>query len=54
MINSVALVGRLTNDPELRYTPLGVAMCRFTVVVNGAFSNEQFEREADFIQCLAW
>lgn len=54
MINSVVLVGRLTKDPELRYTPSGVAMCRFTVAVNRAFSNEQGEREADFIQCLAW
>lgn len=54
MINRVTLVGRLTKDPELRYTPNGVPMTRFTVAVNRTFSNQQGEREADFISCLAW
>ncbi|WP_042478405.1 single-stranded DNA-binding protein [Bacillus ndiopicus] len=54
MINRVVLVGRLTKDPELRYTPSGVPMARFTVAVNRTFSNQQGEREADFISCLAW
>ncbi|PIJ98031.1 single-stranded DNA-binding protein [Lysinibacillus sphaericus] len=54
MINRVVLVGRLTKDPELRYTPNGIACTRFTVAVNRTFSNQQGEREADFISCIAW
>lgn len=54
MINRVVLVGRLTKDPELRYTPSGVAVCRFTLAVNRQFSNQQGERQADFINVLTW
>lgn len=54
MINRVVLVGRLTKDPELRYTPSGLPVARFTVAVNRTFSNQQGEREADFISCVAW
>jgi single-strand DNA-binding protein len=54
MINNVTLVGRLTKDPELRYTPNGVATATFTLAVNRPFSNQQGEREADFIQCVVW
>lgn len=54
MINRVVLVGRLTKDPELKYTQGGLAVVRFTLAVNRAFSNNQGEREADFIQCVAW
>lgn len=54
MINRVVLVGRLTKDPELKYTPNGIASCRFTVAVNRTFQNQQGEREADFINCVAW
>lgn len=54
MINRVVLVGRLTKDPELRYTPNGIASTRFTIAVNRTFSNQQGEREADFISCVAW
>lgn len=54
MINRVVLVGRLTKDPELRYTPSGVAIARFTLAVNRAFSNQAGEREADFINCTVW
>lgn len=54
MINSVALVGRLTKDPELRYTPSGVAVTRFTLAVNRTFSNQQGEKQADFINILVW
>ncbi|WP_088816341.1 MULTISPECIES: single-stranded DNA-binding protein [Listeria] len=54
MMNRVLLVGRLTKDPELRYTPSGVAVCTFTLAVNRAFTNQQGEREADFINCVVW
>ncbi|MFD1204275.1 MULTISPECIES: single-stranded DNA-binding protein [Sporosarcina] len=54
MINRVVLVGRLTKDPELKYTQSGIAVTRFTLAVNRTFSNQQGEREADFINCVTW
>ena len=54
MINRVVLVGRLTKDPELRYTPSGLAVVRFTIAVNRQFSGQGGEKEADFINCVAW
>ncbi|CAG9622896.1 single-stranded DNA-binding protein [Sutcliffiella rhizosphaerae] len=54
MLNRVVLVGRLTKDPELRYTPSGVAVATFTLAVNRTFQNQQGEREADFINCVVW
>ena len=54
MINRVVLVGRLTKDPDLRYTPSGAAVARFTLAVNRTFSNAQGERETDFINCTVW
>ncbi|EPC4718742.1 single-stranded DNA-binding protein [Listeria monocytogenes] len=54
MMNRVVLVGRLTKDPELRYTPAGVAVATFTLAVNRTFTNQNGEREADFIQCVVW
>jgi len=54
MINRVVLVGRLTRDPELRYTANNIANLRFTVAVNRQFTNQSGERQADFIGCVAW
>lgn len=54
MINRVVLVGRLTKDPELKYTQSGVAVTRFTLAVNRTFTNQQGQREADFINCVTW
>ncbi|SFE63284.1 single-stranded DNA-binding protein [Alteribacillus iranensis] len=54
MINRVVLVGRLTRDPELRYTPNGVAVANFGIAVNRPFTNQQGEREADFFNCVVW
>lgn len=55
MLNRVILVGRLTRDPDLRYTTNGgVAVTRFTVAVNRKFTNQQGERETDFINVVAW
>ena|SRR5690625_1620249 len=54
MINRVVLVGRLTRDPDLRYTPNGVAVANFTLAVNRPFTNQQGDRDADFINCVAW
>lgn len=54
MINRVVLVGRLTKDPELRYTPSGAAVATFTLAVNRMYTNQQGDREADFINCVIW
>lgn len=54
MINNVVLVGRLTKDAELRYTPSNVAVATFTLAVNRPFKNDSGEREADFINCVIW
>lgn len=53
-MNSICLVGRLTKDVELRYTPSNVAVATFTLAVNRTFKNESGEREADFINCVMW
>jgi len=54
MLNRVILIGRLANDPELKYTPSGVPVGTFRVAVNRPFTNAQGEREADFIDIVAW
>jgi len=54
LLNRVILIGRLTRDPELRYTPAGVAVTQFTIAVDRPFSNQQNQREADFIPVVTW
>lgn len=54
MLNRVILIGRLTKDPELRYTPAGVAVTQFTLAVDRPFSSQAGEREADFIPVVTW
>ena len=54
MLNNVSLVGRLTKDADLRYTPSNVAVATFTLAVNRTFKNENGDREADFINCVMW
>ena len=54
MINNVVLVGRLTRDPELKFTPNGTAVATFTLAVNRNFTNQSGQREADFINCVIW
>jgi len=54
MINRTVLVGRLTRDPELRYTSSNIAVVKFTLAVNRTFAGPTGEREADFIQCVVW
>ncbi len=53
-MNRVILIGRLTKDPELRTIANGSATTSFTVAVNRTFTNQNGEREADFINCVAW
>ncbi|MGV7119080.1 single-stranded DNA-binding protein [Paenibacillus kyungheensis] len=54
MLNRVILIGRLTKDPELRYTPAGVAVTQFTLAVDRPFTSQGGEREADFIPVVTW
>ena len=55
-LNKVVLAGRITADPELKQTPNGVSVLRFTLAVNRRFSknNEQGEQQTDFITMVAW
>ena len=54
MLNTVALMGRLTTTPELRTTPNGAAVTSFTLDVNRAYVKQGAERETDFIDIVAW
>jgi single-strand DNA-binding protein len=54
LINRVVLAGRLTRDPELKYTPNGVAVANFTLAVNRPFKSQSGDSEADFINCVVW
>lgn len=54
MINNVVLVGRMTKEAELRYTPSNIAVATFTLAVNRDFKGENGEREADFINVVLW
>ena len=54
MINNTVLVGRLTKDPELKYTGNNTAVASFSLAVNRNFKDANGEREADFINCVIW
>ncbi|MDI3538418.1 MAG: single-strand DNA-binding protein [Bacillota bacterium] len=54
MLNRVILIGRLTRDPELRYTAAGIPVARFTLAVDRTFTNQQGQRETDFIDIVVW
>lgn len=54
MINNTVLTGRLTRNPELKYTGSGTAVVSFGLAVDRTFKNAQGERETDFINCVAW
>nr|DAM88632.1 MAG TPA: Single strand binding protein [Caudoviricetes sp.] len=54
MINQVILVGRLTKEVNLKYTPNNQAAATFTLAVNRNFKSQNGEREADFINCVIW
>ena len=53
-MNKVILIGRLTRDPELRYTGNNTPVATFSLAVNRSFTNQNGEREADFINCVVW
>ena len=53
-MNRVILMGRLTRDPELRTTPSGVTMCRFSIAVERNFARQGEERQTDFFDITCW
>ena len=54
MLNVVAIMGRLVADPELRTTPAGLSVCRFRIACDRSYVQQGQERQADFIDIVAW
>lgn len=54
MLNKIILIGRLTADPKSHYSSNGKAICTFTLAVGRPFTNQQGEKETDFIRIVAW
>lgn len=54
MLNNVVLIGRLTADPELKYSGSGVGICNFTLAVNRSFSGANGEKQADFVDIVCF
>jgi single-strand DNA-binding protein len=54
MMNRVILVGRITKDPELKKTAQDIAVINFTIAVNRNYTDQQGEKQADFISCVVW
>ena len=54
MLNTAIIMGRLTADPELKSTGAGISVCTFTVAVDRRFKSQGEERQADFIEVVAW
>lgn len=53
-MNRIILLGRLTRDPEVRYTQTGKVVCQFTLAVDRPFPNQEGQKEADFIPVVTW
>lgn len=53
-LNNVVLAGRLTKDPDLRYTPSGKAVARFTLAIGRSFKKPDGTKETDFVNCTIW
>lgn len=53
-MNKVVLVGRITKDPEIKYTPSGAAVVSFTIAVDRGFKDANGNNQSDFISCVAW
>lgn len=53
-MNNTQLIGRMTKDVDLKYTPNGVAVANFTLAINRPFKNKNGENEADFINIVVW
>lgn len=54
MLNHITIMGRMTRDPELRYTNAGTAVASFALAVDRDFKGQNGQKETDFIECTAW
>jgi single-strand DNA-binding protein len=54
MLNKALIMGRLTRDPELKSTASGISVCSFSVAIDRRYVKPGEERQADFINCVAW
>lgn len=54
MLNNISMVGRVTKDPELRFTPTNVPVCTFTIACERDYKNAKGEKDVDFIDIVAW
>ncbi|MBR4472475.1 MAG: single-stranded DNA-binding protein [Oscillospiraceae bacterium] len=54
MLNTISIAGRLTKDPELRYTQNQIAVCSYSVAVERDYAGQGQQRETDFFDCVAW
>lgn len=54
MLNTIAVMGRLCRDPELRQTPNGVSTTTFTIACDRSFAKQGQERQTDFLEIVAW
>ena len=54
MLNKIILIGRLTDDPELKYTANGTAVCNFTLAVQRPFKNGEGDYDTDFVDIVVW
>ena len=54
MINSIILMGRLTRDPDIRYTQSQMPVAQYTLAVDRGYKNQDGKSTADFIPCVAW
>lgn len=54
MMNRVILVGRITKEPEIKYTQSNIPVVSFTLAINRQFSDQSGEKQADFVQCVVW
>ena len=54
MLNRAILIGRLTKDPEMRYTSNGTPVTNFTLAIERPFENKDGKKETDFVDIVAW
>ncbi len=54
MLNRIILIGRLTKDPELRYTSSGIAVANFSIAVDRGFKGQDKEQQTDFFDIVTW
>lgn len=54
MLNTITIMGRMVRDPEIRQTGTGTSVCNFTLAVDRDYTDENGDRDTDFIDCVVW